>query len=157
MVVPIEERFWAKVDKSADCWVWKGATVQGYGILHVTGKRSVYAHRFSYELAFGPIPPLVAVCNTCENKLCVRPDHLVVGNPSRVKRHLAAKGQRHPNSKLTEQYVRDILGRPDEPGTVLAREFGVSPATICAIRHGRVWAHLTTHPLPAPTQPGSPA
>lgn len=73
-----EERFWAKVDKTGDCWLWTGATVKGiYGRFRVNEDTFALAHRFAYELAVGPIPEGMDIDHraTC-SKRCVRPDHL---------------------------------------------------------------------------------
>jgi hypothetical protein len=85
-----EERFWAKVDKSAGpegCWHWT-ATVgeNGYGQFH-NGTRLVKAHRFAYEISSGPAPEWADVDHTCHNgsgcyvvpcdhRKCVNPRHL---------------------------------------------------------------------------------
>src|SRR5690348_8920651 len=79
-----ETRFWAKVEKTATCWLWKGTTSRGYGNFRVGSstdgtRRKVLAHRFSYELAYGPTDLLVLHKNECHNPLCVRPDHLYAG------------------------------------------------------------------------------
>ena len=35
---PMAERFWAKVDRSGDCWLWQGSRyTNGYGYFHVGG------------------------------------------------------------------------------------------------------------------------
>lgn len=74
-----EERFWAKVDKTDGCWLWTGSTIKGYGELQRgrRGEGKVLAHRFSWELANGPIPPSRELDHrvTCP-KRCVRPSHL---------------------------------------------------------------------------------
>lgn len=78
-----EERFWSKVDKSGDCWIWTDRpTVAGYGVFNIGGRRenggrSVYAHRFAYEFLVGPIPEGYTIDHryTCP-KICVNPDHL---------------------------------------------------------------------------------
>jgi hypothetical protein len=80
--ITAEQRFWSKVDKSGDCWVWTGSTFEpeGYGLFHLTvspGKyRSRTAHTFSFEIANGPVPPGFKIDHRCRNRLCVRPDHL---------------------------------------------------------------------------------
>jgi hypothetical protein len=70
------DRFWQKVDKSSDCWVWKACTDRdGYGRFRA-GKRLVLAHRFAYGLIAGPIPDDKVVDHLCRNRACVNPDHL---------------------------------------------------------------------------------
>lgn len=69
------ERFWSKVDKGGECWLWTGATVNGYGVFHNVGGKRI-AHRIAYELANGAIPPGLEVDHTCFNHGCVNPDHL---------------------------------------------------------------------------------
>lgn len=70
------ERFWSRVDKGSDCWVWNGTKIwNGYGRLKVAGK-AVLAHRFSYELAHGPIPSGLHIDHLCRTRACVNPDHL---------------------------------------------------------------------------------
>lgn len=84
-----EDRFWQYVDKADDCWRWTGGEKNGYGTFFLNG-RSVQAHRYAYELSFGPIPAgftldhachtaVAAVCGDgarCPHRSCVRPDHM---------------------------------------------------------------------------------
>ena len=51
-----EQRFWPKVDKSGECWLWTGCQVHGYGSFFADGKYR-YAHRWAYEHFIGPVPP----------------------------------------------------------------------------------------------------
>src|ERR1041384_578825 len=64
-----------KVEVTPDCWLWKGWTAKGYGMIKVAG-RGVGAHRVSYELFVGPIPDGFEPDHLCKNTMCVRPDHL---------------------------------------------------------------------------------
>lgn len=72
-----EKLFWAKVQKSADCWLWVGAKDnQGYGHFKSRGSNHM-AHRYAYERLVGPIEPeLVLDHFTCFNRSCVNPAHL---------------------------------------------------------------------------------
>lgn len=72
----LEERFWSKVDKTEDCWLWRaGKFWHGYGQFSVNNK-SRYAHRVAYELEFGPVPDGMQLDHLCRVRLCVRPSHL---------------------------------------------------------------------------------
>ena len=73
---PAVERFWRKVDRSDECWMWTGGkNGTGYGRFTVDN-RTVYPHRFSYETFVGPIPDGLILDHLCRNRACVRPDHL---------------------------------------------------------------------------------
>lgn len=69
------ERFWAKVDRSGDCWQWTGAIQNGYGVFRFDGAARL-AHRVSYSWATGPIPGGAEVDHMCFNRGCVNPTHL---------------------------------------------------------------------------------
>lgn len=76
-----EERFWVKVDKSGDCWLWTARLKpDGYGIFKnklPDGRWIyVYAHRFAYESVRGPIPDGLTIDHLCRVRNCVNPDHL---------------------------------------------------------------------------------
>lgn len=72
----VEERFWSKVDKSGECWMWTGFIApNGYGRFSASPFRGG-AHRFSWSLANGIIPEGMQIDHICFNKACVRPNHL---------------------------------------------------------------------------------
>lgn len=78
------DRFWSKVEKGSDCWLWKAAlSIGGYGTFHVSGGNTVtkgrvrvYAHRWAYEQVKGPIPDGLELDHLCRTRNCVNPDHL---------------------------------------------------------------------------------
>jgi hypothetical protein len=78
--VPIRERFYNFVDKTEDCWLWKGATRTGYGLFRLDG-RMLSAHRVSYVLENFTIPEGAVIHHKCGNRLCVKPDHLQCTDP----------------------------------------------------------------------------
>jgi hypothetical protein len=72
-----EQRFWAKVDKTGDCWIWMGSlTDAGYGTFTVSRSKRGLAHRFAYELLVGPIPSGLELDHLCRRPACVSPAHL---------------------------------------------------------------------------------
>ena len=162
-------RFWLKVEKTEDCWLWTGARDRkGYGKFSMgsqykpDGSRRnsmVSAHRFSYELAYGPIPPHdsfhgLCVLHSCDNPSCVNPAHLSLGTNKDNVHDMDRKGRRrngqlcgqdHHGAVLTEENVREIVRKHREDGVTqlsLSKEFGVSHSTINHIFTGRLWAHL---------------
>ena len=152
----LPRRFWSKVDRSGDCWVWTGARRRGYGRFRVgsriDGSRTlVRATHVAWELTNGPVPDGLFVCHRCDNPPCVRPDHLFLGTALDNARDMIAKGRaRHPSmagercghNKLTAAAVADIRARhaAGEVQKRLAEEYGVSRATVCYIVNGRLWA-----------------
>lgn len=75
-----EARFWSKVDRSGECWLWLGYQMpRGYGRFRLDGT-VLLAHRASYLLFVGPInDERLLVCHKCDTPSCVRPDHLFLG------------------------------------------------------------------------------
>ena len=83
----LEQRLWAKVNKSEGCWEWTGyITPQGYGLFW-DGSRPNTAHRVSWGLSNGPIPDGMDIDHRCANRRCVRPDHLRVVTRSQNCQH----------------------------------------------------------------------
>lgn len=72
------DRFWASIDKTDTCWLWRGEIGRnGYGRIFVGGRpRRRLVHRWAYEQLVGPIPPGLTIDHLCRVTLCVRPDHL---------------------------------------------------------------------------------
>ena len=146
------ERFWSKVDKTGDCWVWTASTTYwGYGrfFLKFNGQKKVYhAHRVSYYLSKGNIPKGKMICHVCDNPPCVNPDHLFLGDELSNIQDSSRKGRMHPGekngaSKLTRKQVDEIrkIYKKGEVGYLkLAKRFGVASSTIRKIIVRKMWA-----------------
>lgn len=142
-MIPLVERFWSKVDKSGDCWLWKASRDKsGYGCIGSDGKVKK-AHRVVWELTFGPIPEGMDVLHRCDNPSCVNPSHLFLGTQDvnihdRDNKNRQAMGEHHGRHKLTLNQVREIIQSPIGSRR-LARIFSVGRTTIINIRHGTTW------------------
>lgn len=142
----------SRTQRMGDCAIWTGTIKgNGYGRIRMAG-RYYATHRLSYELHKGPIPAGLLVMHTCDVRACCNPDHLALGTHAdnmadmRLKGR-AAKGPTNRRTRLSEEQVQAIrrLYRPkccDYGNAALARRYGVSPATISYVVHGRHWAHV---------------
>lgn len=150
------KRFWKKVQKGEpdECWNWKGAFKQGYGMIVVVlsdRRVELRAHRISYFLEHGKCDLNLHVCHRCDNPACVNPDHLFMGTSpensyDRNAKERDARGEGHGMHKLTEAQVREIrfLKAQGFSGSEVAQIFGVHRTTPNLIANGRIWiwSHL---------------
>ena len=97
-----QESFDAKhTSPETGCWEWTGEMHwAGYGLFCVNRKR-YRAHRVALILEGIEIPAGMLVCHHCDNRKCVRPDHLFIGTQSDNVRDMYAKGRWHLNAPAT--------------------------------------------------------
>lgn len=135
-----------RIQYSPGRWTWKGSVASsGYGTYPTYKKYlgTAWAHRISYLLYVGPIEKGLEVMHNCDNKLCVNPLHLSLGNRAdnereKVLRGRTLSGVSHPQARLTVDEVLQIRNSPLS-GKILSQTYGVSPGHISNIRNGNSW------------------
>jgi hypothetical protein len=118
------------------CRIWTGATYAGYGVLTVDS-RTELAHRIAWSLAHGRASAR-CILHACDNRACVRIEHLFEGTRPDNTADMLAKG-RGTQPRLTRDQIAEVelrLAR-GERGYRLAEEFAVSPTTISSIKRGK--------------------
>lgn len=120
VIIPPRERIEALSipEPNSGCWIWLGqirANPAGlaYGRLTIGNRfdgsrRTVSAHRYSYETYKGPIPDGLYACHHCDVSLCVNPDHLFAGTQRENMCDAYRKGRvdpPHNNRKLSREMV----------------------------------------------------
>lgn len=130
--------------KENGCHEWQGYVARnGYGQIGL-GRKVLYTHRAAWALAHSD-PGEAYVLHKCDNRRCVNPDHLFLGDHDSnmgdmVKKKRHAFGERNGLSILTTDQVREIKASKDRT-TDLAERYGVALSTISCIKSGVNWAH----------------
>lgn len=167
-IITIEDikRFHSKSirDYGEGCLVWQGTLFQnGYGAFKAHGKM-MRAHRVAWTIAWGDIPAGKLVLHACDNRPCVEPTHLFLGdhalnmadmvskgrsatgdrNAARLYPNKWARGEAHPRASLTEEIVRSIrfayhIGHGPAG---IGKHFGISKHRVMLIVNRQAWAHV---------------
>jgi len=135
-----------------ECWNWTRSCFTSNGRARISvGVKSQLAARVSYvAFKLEPIGDLL-VCHSCDNVLCVNPDHLWLGTNADNSKDMANKGRTKDQdgelnaaAKLTNESVLRIrhLIKCGITQREIAKIYGVSNGTINLIHKRKIWRHI---------------
>lgn len=136
------------VEPRTGCWLWtKYLGPTGYGRIRKDGQR-YGAHRYSWEIHRGEIPPGLWVLHKCDVRACVNPDHLFLGTQDDNAADMARKGRsrdqngsKHNMAKITEADV--IAIRSDTRlQRIIAKDYGITQPAVGLIKRRQRWKHV---------------
>lgn len=131
-------RFESNIDKNGPdgCWLWTGVIYtskrNGYGRLTMNAaKIDMAAHRFSWMYYYNsPIPGKLVCCHSCDVRLCVNPEHILMGTQKNNIKDCMLKDRRCPKYKRD---MRIAMARDRHNGTTIndiKKKYSISPGTL---------------------------
>lgn len=105
-------------EPNTGCHLWLGTVFQsgGYGQIKAFGDAR-RAHRMSYELRKGPIPPGLVLDHLCRVTCCINPDHLeAVTDKVNILRSESVSARAARRSECNYGHPLEPLERPTDGG-----------------------------------------
>ena len=132
----------ARRDETTGCLLWTGGKYakSAYGAI-VYQKRTWRAHRLAWVAHKGEIPDGLYVCHACDNPQCIAIEHLFLGTPKDNMTDMRIKGRGRFRARLSVEQVLRVKRMLQQGRTMadVARETGVSYASVAGIRRGKNW------------------
>lgn len=147
----LKDRFYSKfkINEDNGCWEWMATKFpNGYGCFKLN-RKSVGAHRVSYEIHNGKINKNMVICHHCDNPSCVNPEHLFVGTQKenlldRKLKGRSVEGNKNGRCKLSDKdilAIKRLLAEKIDQRDI-AKSYGVAQTTISAINLNKSWSHI---------------
>ena len=134
------------VETDTGCWECTSHARSGYYPIIQRGGVMTTIARYIWEECFGWIPKVLYLRHRCDNRFCIRIDHLELGtqvenmqDKKRAGTHGAGEKQSH--HKLTWTDVFQIRNSAGVSQYELARRYGVSRTCIELVLNRRNWTH----------------
>jgi len=135
------------------CWFWTGSIRKdGYGTLNSMEAyrhcSSDSAHRISYIIHKNQIPDKLHILHSCDNRCCVNPDHLSLGDQAKNNKERDERGRQKTRhgadsnlAKLTLDQVTELrrLALTGKTYVELAAQFEIHQKTAREICIGKTW------------------
>lgn len=138
------------IDEISSCWnCFSHPLLEGYPRMK-HNKKNISVGKYMYLKYKGVVPKDLCICHTCDNRLCINPDHLWVGtradnNRDKMEkgRHVGSPGIRNGRAILTEEQVIIIRSMKGQyTAHYIAEMFGVKSVTISKLLQGKTWRHI---------------
>lgn len=137
------------------CWecVSHAPDTHGYPQVGILGLQMKVC-RHVWQSAHGEVPAGLVIRHKCDNRLCVRLSHLLIGTvednvQDAVERKRHSRGEQHHTAVITAEQAKEIWLSPDQSAT-LARRMSVSHSIVHEVRSGHTWKDVTNNLPPQP-------
>jgi len=140
--------------------MWAFGLANGHPTARHDGKAQL-VRKLVWQWKRSDMPAGKVITTTCENKLCLNPEHMEAVTMKTLTKRMGAKGGimsdpirsakiaatwREKHAKLTVEQVRDIR-TSNETGIAMAHKYGIAQCNIYAIRKHKLWRDYTGNPF----------